>query len=183
VANATLSAHTSATEDLLSSPFATPFPSLRAQFRPIFQLESNCPSIPFQPRSIRPCFTSEEAENLLASFQNNVNFWYPTVSKSTLQRLFEKVRNGFVGNSCEDCAALLVMALGAASELIHLVHSDNKGGGFETRQHQNELMTMASVCFDEAMKLLIVASMELSTISTQCVFLAASVDGLPIEKN
>jgi hypothetical protein len=72
------------------------------------------------------------------------------------------------------------MALGAASELIHLVHSDNKGGGFETRQHQSELMAMASVCFDEAMKILIVASMELSTLSTQCVFLAASVDTLPI---
>lgn len=173
VANATLSAHTSATEDLLSSPYAAPFPSLRSQFRPIFQLESKCPPLPFSPRSIKPCFTTDEAERLLASFQSNVNFWYPTVSKATLQDLFEKVRNGFVGNSCEDCAALLVMALGAASELIHLVHSDTKNNGFETRRHQSELMTMASVCFDEAMKLLTVAHMEVSTLATQCVFLAA----------
>lgn len=78
-----------------------------------------------------------------------------------------------MGNSCEDCAALLVMALGAASELIHLVHSDSKNNGFETRRHQSELMTMASVCFDEAMKLLTVAFMEVSTLATQCVFLAA----------
>lgn len=67
------------------------------------------------------------------------------------------------------------MALGAASELIQLVHSSSKSHGFESRQQQSELMTMASVCFDEAMKLLNVAYMEISTISTQCVFLAASV--------
>jgi hypothetical protein len=102
-----------------------------------------------------------------------VNFWYPIVSKTTLQSLFEKVQNGFSGNTCEDCAALLVMALGAASELIHLVHSNSENSGFETRRHQSELMTMASVCFDEAMKLLTVAYMEISTLATQCVFLAA----------
>jgi hypothetical protein len=136
VANATLSAHTSATEDLLSSPYAIPFPSLRSYFQPIFQLESNSSAIAFSPRSIRPCFTLDEAERLLASFQGNVNFWYPIVSKTTLQNLFEKVRNGFVGNTCEDCAALLVMALGAASELIHLVHSNTDNNGFETRRHQ-----------------------------------------------
>jgi hypothetical protein len=176
VANATIpSTHISATEDLLNSSVAAPFPSLRAQFRPIFQLESSCPPIPFQPRSIRPVFTIEEAERLLTSFQLNVNFWYPTVSKATLQILFEKMQNGFIGNSCEDCAALLVLALGAASELIKLVHSSVEPRGFESRQHQSELMTMATVCFDEAMKLLSVAYMEISTISTQCVFLAAFV--------
>jgi len=174
VANATIpSTHISATEDLLISPIAAPYPSLRAQFRPIFLLESRCPAIPFQPRSIRPVFTTSEAERLLNSFQRNVNFWYPTVSKATLQNLFERVRNGFVENTCEDCAALLVMALGAASELVQLVHSSTKSHGFESRQHQSELMTMASVCYDEAMKLLNVAYMEISTISTQCVFLAA----------
>lgn len=98
------------------------------------------------------------------------------MSKSTLQNLFERVRNGFVANTCEDCAALLVMALGAASELVQLVHASAKSHGFESRQQQSELMTMASVCFDEAMKLLNVAYMEISTISTQCVFLAASVE-------
>lgn len=65
------------------------------------------------------------------------------------------------------------MALGAASELVEFVKGDNKRNGFESRQLQNELATMATVCFDEAMKLLTVASMELSTVATQCVFLAA----------
>jgi hypothetical protein len=97
------------------------------------------------------------------------------VSKATLQILFEKMQNGFIGNSCEDCAALLILALGAASELIKLVHSSVEPRGFESRQHQSELMTMATICFDEAMKLLSVAYMEISTISTQCVFLAAFV--------
>jgi hypothetical protein len=108
----------------------------------------------------------------------NVNFWYPTVSKATLQILFEKMQNGFTGNSCEDCAALLVLALGAASELIKVVHSSGERRNFESRQHQSELMAMAAVCFDEAMKLLTVAHMEISTISTQCVFLAAFVKPL-----
>ncbi|KAF8855543.1 hypothetical protein BDZ45DRAFT_626148 [Acephala macrosclerotiorum] len=174
VANATIpSTHISATQDLLSGSFAAPFPSLRAQFHPIFLLESKCPPIPIQPRSIRPVFTTDEAERLLTAFQQNVNFWYPTVSKATLQTLFEKVRNGFVENTCEDCAALLVMALGAASELIHVVYSQTESRGFESRQQQSELMAMASVCFDEAMKLLTVAYMEISTIATQCIFLAA----------
>jgi hypothetical protein len=120
---------------------------------------------------------------LLTSFQRNVNFWYPTVSKVTLQVLFEKARNGFVGNSCEDCAALLVLALGAASEFIQLVHSDTESLGFESRQQQSELMAMASVCFDEAMKLLTVAYMEISTISTQCLFLAAYFNSHPTNSN
>lgn len=72
-----------------------------------------------------------------------------------------------------ECAALLVMALGAASELIHFVHSGNENNGFEIRRQQNELMDMASVCFDESMKLLPVAYMEVSTLATQCIFLAA----------
>jgi len=179
VANATIpSTHISATEDLLNSSVAAPFPSLRAKFRPIFLLESTSPAIPFQPRSIRPVFTREEAERLLKSFQLNVNFWYPTVSKNTLQTLFEKMQDGFFGNTCEDCAALLVLALGAASELIKLVHSSGEHRGFESRQHQGELMSMATVCFDEAMKLLTVAYMEVSPIATQCVFLAAYVGPL-----
>ncbi|KUJ11143.1 putative C6 transcription factor [Mollisia scopiformis] len=174
VANATISStHISATQDLLSGSFAAPFPSLRAQFHPIFLLESKCPPMPVQPRSIRPVFTTDEAERLLTSFQRNVNFWYPTVSKATLQVLFEKVRNGFMGNTCEDCAALLVMALGAASELIHVVFSQTESRGFQSRQQQSELMTIANVCFDEALKLLTVAYMDVSTIATQCVFLAA----------
>jgi hypothetical protein len=176
VANATLpSTHISATEDLLSSPLAAQFPSLRAHFRPIFLLESSCPPIPFHPRSARPTFTTEEAERLLTSFQSNVNFWYPTVSKTALQFLFEKAQNGFVDNTSEDCAALLVLALGAASELITLIYSDDEHSDFESRRHQSELMAMASVCFDEAMKLLSIAYMEVSTIATQCVFLAAYV--------
>jgi hypothetical protein len=113
----------------------------------------------------------------------NVNFWYPTVSKSTLQTLFEKMQNGFIGNSCEDCAALLVLALGAASELIKLAHSGGEHRGFESRQHQGELMAMATVCFDEAMKLLTVAYMEISIISTQCVFLAAFVNPRSFPEN
>jgi hypothetical protein len=125
---------------------------------------------------MRPVFTTEEAERLLTSFQLNVNFWYPTVSKAMLQTLFEKMQNGFIGNSCEDCAALLVLGLGAASELIKFTHSSEKHRGFESRQHQGELMAMATVCFDEAMKLLAMAYMEISTISTQCVFLAAFVE-------
>lgn len=92
-----------------------------------------------------------------------------------MQILFEKIQNGFTGNSCKDCAALLVLALGAASEFIKLVHSSVEPRGFESRQHQSELMTMATVCFDEAMKFLGVAYMEISTIATQCVFLAAFV--------
>jgi hypothetical protein len=104
-----------------------------------------------------------------------VNFWYPTVSKTTLQFLFEKAQNGFVDNTSEDCAALLVLALGAASELLTLIYSNDEHSDFESRRHQSELMAMASVCFDEAMKLVSIAYMEVSTIATQCVFLAAYV--------
>ncbi len=177
MANAIIpSTHISATEDfLLSSLFAAPFPSLRQQVKPIFQLENHCPPIPFHPRSIRPVFTTEEAGHLLSSFQANVNFWYPIVSKATLQNLFDRAQNGFIDNSCDDCAALLVMALGAASEFVNLVHNHDGPHDFESRQHQSELMAMASVCFDEAMKLLTVAYMEISTRSTQCIFLAAFV--------
>ena len=155
------------------SPFAASFPSLRTIFRPIFLLEKNRPPIPFQARSIRPVFTTDEVQRLITSFQNNVNFWYPTVSKITLQCLFERAQNGFVDNTCEDCAALLMLALGAASELIKPVHLENEQPSFEARRRQSELMTMASVCFEEAIKLLSLAYMEISTISTQCVFLAA----------
>lgn len=74
-----------------------------------------------------------------------------------------------------ECAALLVVGLGAASEYINLVNSGAENSGFETRRHQSELMSMGSVCFDEAMKLLTVAYMEVSTLATQCLFLTAWV--------
>ncbi|KAF4627492.1 hypothetical protein G7Y89_g10663 [Cudoniella acicularis] len=175
VANASLPNHISATEDLLSSPLAEPFPSLIEQFKSIFQLESKRPSMSFQYRFTKPVFTPDEANRLISSFQATVNFWYPTVSKTNLEILFEKVQTGFHENSSEDCLALLVMALGAASELVKYASLDEDHRNFESRQQQSELSTMAHVCFDEAIKLLPVAYMEVSTTSAQCVFLAATM--------
>ncbi|CAG8971420.1 hypothetical protein HYALB_00002002 [Hymenoscyphus albidus] len=175
VANASLPSHVSATEDLLSSTLAQPFPSLIEQFRPIFLLESKRTPLPFQNRFTRsPVFTPEEANRLIASFQATVNFWYPCVSKATLDVLFDRVQSGFTEGSCEDCLALLVLALGAASELVvECANVEDEYRSFEVRQVQNELSNMANVCFDEANKLLVVACMEVSTISAQCVFLAS----------
>ncbi|KAH8646572.1 putative C6 transcription factor [Tricladium varicosporioides] len=173
VANASLPSHVSATEDLLSSPLAQPFPSLIEQFKPIFHLESHRPPMSFSYRFTRPVFTPEEASRLIASFQANVNFWYPVISKITLETVYEKVTTGFNDPTCEDCLALLVMALGAASELVKYASLDEDRRNFESRQQQSELGTMANVCFDEAVKLLPVAYMEVSTTSAQCVFLAA----------
>lgn len=88
--------------------------------------------------------------------------------------LFDRVQNGFTENSCEDCLALLVLALGAASELVvKHANSEDDYRSFDSRQQQNELSNMANVCFDEASKLLVVAYTEVSTISAQCVFLAS----------
>ncbi|EPE25849.1 Zn2/Cys6 DNA-binding protein [Glarea lozoyensis ATCC 20868] len=174
VANASLPSHVSATEDLLSSTLAQPFPSLIEQFRPIFLLESRRPPLPFQSRFTRsPVFTPNEANRLIASFQSTLNFWYPVISKANLDVLFDRIQNGFSNNSCEDCLALLVLALGAASELVKYTNSDETYRSFDSRQQQSELSNMASVCFDEASKLLAVAYMEVSTTSAQCVFLSA----------
>jgi hypothetical protein len=120
-------------------------------------------------------FTPHEANRLIASFQSSINFWYPVISKATLDILFDRIQNGFSNNSCEDCLALLVLALGAASELVKFANSEATYQTFDSRQQQSELSTMASVCFDEASKLLAVAYMEVSTISAQCVFLSAFV--------
>jgi hypothetical protein len=120
-------------------------------------------------------FTPNEANRLIASFQSTINFWYPVISKATLDVLFDRIQNGFSNNSCEDCLALLVLALGAASELVKYTNSDESYRSFDSRQQQSELSNMASVCFDEASKLLVVAYMEVSTTSAQCVFLSAFV--------
>ncbi|KAG9236460.1 putative C6 transcription factor [Amylocarpus encephaloides] len=174
VANASLPSHVSATEDLLSSVLAQPFPSLLEQFRPIFLLESKRQSLPFQGCFTRsPSFTREETSRLLASYQATMNFCYPVLCKATLDTVFDRVQSGFSNNSCEDCLALLVLALGAASELVKYTSSEDDYRSFDSRQQQRELSTMATVCFDEALKLLSVAYMEVSTISAQCVFLSA----------
>jgi hypothetical protein len=73
---------------------------------------------------------------------------------------------------------LIVMALGAAAELVKYSSMDaldDERTSFDTRQQQSELSTMASVCFDEALKLLGIAYMEVSTVSAQCIFLAGYI--------
>lgn len=156
--------HTSATEEVLSWAIFSPFPTLRAtEYHPVFQLEHTRPPLAIRQNVVYPFVAEFESQVLADAFQRNVNFWYPTMSLWTVGRLWQKIRHNDYDCSLESCAALLVMALGSACELIESIKSQQEGA--------NAYPKNAGLLYlDAAMKLLPVATTENSALAVQCLF-------------
>ncbi|KAL4875253.1 hypothetical protein BJY04DRAFT_224223 [Aspergillus karnatakaensis] len=172
ISNAILSQfHSSTTESILAWPHFKDSHSLRQNYRgSVFHLESL--RTPFKPKStgVLPYATKSDVQSILRSFEDNVNFWYPTLSRSRAAEIELRVLSGGLDESLDSCLALLVMALGCASELIHCSATDTSRSNLE-QQHRWQLIS--ALYFDFAFKKIHLAQAECSTEAVQCLFFTA----------
>jgi hypothetical protein len=176
ISNATLSAfHASTTESILAWPHFNDFQSLREDHSfSVFHLESS--RAPLAPRAatVHPYASRSEIDRVVHSFQRNVNFWYPTMSVAQAAEVQVHIAAGMFGDSVKSCLALLVMALGCASELIcsYAAHEDPDSDELELRSHRR---AMGELYFDCAFKKIYLAQAECSVDAVQSLFFTAYI--------
>lgn len=171
------SMHTSTTESVLQWPHFDVFPSLRNDYVSIFELEQSRPALEMKPPStVYPFVPEENADVILEAFQNNVNFWYPTMSRDQLSkvRLMSKCLNASVTEECtvDSCLAHLTMALGCASQTIAGLSSGTRLTDEELKKRAL-WRERADLYFDHALRRLHVVHMDVSSVATQCLFFTA----------
>lgn len=170
--------HTSTTESVLQWPHFDVFPSLRNDYVSIFELEQSRTPLKLRsgPTTVYPYVTAEQIEATLESFQHNVNFWYPTMSRNQLDkaRLMAKMLNAGIPeeNSIEACLAHLTMALGCASQTIAGLASGTLPSE-EELMRRAKLREMGDLYFETALKTLHVVHMDVGSTATQCLFFTA----------
>ncbi|KAL2832617.1 hypothetical protein BDW59DRAFT_139484 [Aspergillus cavernicola] len=174
ISNAILSQfHSSTTESILAWPHFKESHALRQNYRgSVFHLESL--RAPFKHRSsgILPYVSKAEVDRILHSFERNINFWYPTLSRATSTEVEMQVLSNSLDEGTNACLALLVMALGCASELIHSVAADSRADPIELEQ-QHRWQLMSGLYFDLAFRKIHLAQAECTTEAVQCLFFTA----------
>ncbi|KAL4992664.1 hypothetical protein BDW68DRAFT_195121 [Aspergillus falconensis] len=163
--------HSSTTESILAWPHFKDLQALRRNYRgSVFQLESQ--RAPFRHRSsgVLPYMGQEELDCVLGSFERNVNFWYPTLSRATRTEVEVRVLSNSLDEDIDSCLALLVMALGCASELVRCVTTDSSDT-LDTKQHRWQLLS--GLYFNLAFRKIYLAQAECSTEAVQCLFYTA----------
>ncbi|KAH1283882.1 hypothetical protein KXW98_009107 [Aspergillus fumigatus] len=174
ISNATLSAfHASTTESILAWPHFNDFQSLREDHSfSVFHLESSRAPLAPRPTTVHPYASRSEIDRVVHSFQRNVNFWYPTMSVAQAAEVQVHIAAGVFGDSVKSCLALLVMALGCASELIcsYAAHEDPNSEELELRSHRR---AMGEIYFDCAFKKIYLAQAECTVDAVQSLFFTA----------
>ncbi|RLM00075.1 hypothetical protein CFD26_105778 [Aspergillus turcosus] len=173
ISNATLSAfHASTTECILAWPHFNDFQSLREDHSfSVFHLESSRAPLTTRPATVHPYASRSEIDRIMHSFQRNVNFWYPTMSIGQTAEVQVHIAAGVFGDSVKSCLALLVMALGCASELIcsYAGNEDPDSEELELRSHRR---AMGEIYFDCAFKKIYLAQADCSVDAVQSIFFA-----------
>ncbi|KAL5335052.1 hypothetical protein BJX70DRAFT_333930 [Aspergillus crustosus] len=173
ISNAILSQfHSSTTESILAWPHFRHSHALRQNYRgSVFHLESLRPSLKIQAAGI-PYTSNAEVRAILQSLEDNVNFWYPTLSRAKRAEIELRVLSHGIDDGIESCLTLLAMALGCASELIYCVSTENvESPSDEEQAHRWKLMS--GVYFNLAFKKIHLAQAECSTEAVQCLFFTA----------
>lgn len=171
ISNAALSPlHASTTESILAWPQFAGFHALRHDHStPVFQLESTRPPLPSRPVAIHPYIGKYEIDETVQSFERNINFWYPTMSREKTMQLRRDIMSGVIDESTGSCLAFLVIALGCAGELI-CNFAENENPDSESLDLQNQRRTMSELYFDIAFKKIYLAQAECSVEAAQCLF-------------
>lgn len=169
--------HTSTTESVLQWPHFNAFPSLRNDYVAIFDLEQSRPPVKMSSMPTKYASVSnQEMDDTLESFQNNINFWYPTMTRHQLDkvRLMVKCFNAGVAeeHTVETCLAHLTVALGCASQTIGGMASGTTLSEEEssTRASRRE---MGDFHFNHALRMLHIVHMDVGSVATQCLFFTA----------
>jgi hypothetical protein len=118
--------------------------------------------------------SKSEIDSILQSFEHHVNFWYPTLSRAAKAEVELQVLSHGLDEGINSCLALLVMALGCASELIHCVTTDSLADS-AALENQHRWQLMSGLYFDLAFKQIHLAQAECTTEAVQCLFFTAWV--------
>jgi hypothetical protein len=119
-----------------------------------------------------PYLTSTEIEQIIYSFEHNVNSWYPTVSQTKLKMARSLIAAGKLDDSTTSCFVLSVMALGCTSQACSgLVAGVNLS--MDEKQYRASRREMAQLYMDGLLKKLHLVHMEMSAPAVQCLFLVA----------
>ncbi|KAH8645821.1 hypothetical protein BX600DRAFT_478032 [Xylariales sp. PMI_506] len=171
------SLHTSTTESILAWSYFDAFPSIRQNYVSIFQLEQSRPRLQMRSSLMYPYLSGAELETILNSFQDAVNFWYPTLSLTQLDHVRLLVSHGLhegTDDPVAACCAQLVMALGCASEVVHgLVQNEDVVPTQEDIRAKNARRAMGELYFDGAMRSLHAVHAEMSCAAVQSLFFTA----------
>jgi hypothetical protein len=165
--------HTSTTESILAWPQFREFGVLRQEHsKSVFQLESSRPSLPLSTHTMHPYASEEEVAEIVQSFEMNVNFWYPTMTRSVTIELQQRILSGLLDDSTNSCLAYLIMALGCATQLVHAI-TENVTSNMDEKAATRKYRAMSKMYFDIALKKIHIAQSECSKEATQCLFFTA----------
>ncbi|OQV10827.1 Fungal Zn2-Cys6 binuclear cluster domain-containing protein isoform 8 [Cladophialophora immunda] len=173
VQNASLSPlHISTTENILAWPHFDCYPLLREAERvSIFNLEQGrAPSAGMELSPVLPFISIGEIEAITMAFEQNINFWYPTMSKGMLDQLKDKLSTGRLSNDCNSCLALLVMALSCACEFTVSTLRDDLEGDTNSLPRRKK---MGEMYFDCAMNRMHIPHQEVSRAALHCLLFTA----------
>ncbi|KAL3438226.1 hypothetical protein BDV09DRAFT_205637 [Aspergillus tetrazonus] len=164
--------HSSTTESILAWPHFKDLQTLRRNYRgSVFQLESQRAPLRNRSSVVLPYMGQEELDRLLNSFERNVNFWYPTLSQTTRTEVEVRVLSNSLEEDVDSCLALLVMALGCASELVRCATTDRPDTPDAEKLRRWQLLS--GLYFDIAFKKIYLAQAESCTEAVQCLFYTA----------
>ncbi|KAI5458541.1 hypothetical protein BGZ63DRAFT_391585 [Mariannaea sp. PMI_226] len=168
------SMHTSTTESLLQWPHFDPYPSLRTDHTSIFHLEQSRSPLKMRPTTMYPYVAMEEIDSILDSFQHNVNFWYPTMSQSQIQKIRSTMESGVPPEDTVDaCLTLLTLALGCASQIISGLRRDADTLSEDEIRKRLLKRNLADIYFESALRKMHAAHLSVNSEATQCLFFAA----------
>lgn len=174
ISNAMISSfHQSTTEAVLAWSIFDKFPSLCSERNvSFFNLEKSRPSLlERKTTAICPYLVPGDVRTITLSFQKSVNFWYPVLSNPRIKQLEEKVNGANLEPGTNSCLAMLMMALGCASEVA--VYTGNEVD-IERDKKGAPSWSLSGKFFDVALKMIHHAHMETSAEATQCLFYTGS---------
>ncbi|KAH8697870.1 putative C6 transcription factor [Talaromyces proteolyticus] len=174
ISNAILSQfHSSTTESILTWPHLQDFHALRQNYSgSVFHLESLRPPLKHRTAGIVPYASKSEVECILQSFERNINFWYPTLSRATAIMVQQQILSNNLDEDISSCLSILVMALGCASELVHSATVDTIEKSTYSEQ-RDRWQLISALYFDYAFKRIHLAQAECTTEAVQCLFFTA----------
>lgn len=176
ISNAILSPfHASTTESILSWPHFGEFRSLIKESKfSVFQLENARRPLSHRPSPPQPYMTKGDIEKTIRSFERGINFWYPTMARSTAKSLKEYLSSGAIEESTRSCLALLVMALGCSSELVGLF-TTKETPDTHSVEMESQQRFLGSMYFECAFKKIPLAQAEFTADAVQCLFFTGYV--------
>ncbi|TEA11550.1 Echinocandin B biosynthetic cluster transcription factor ecdB [Colletotrichum sidae] len=168
------SMHTSTTESVLQWPHFDVFPSVRDGYVSIFHLEQSRPAVKTRSATMYPYVTAEDVDGILDSFENTINFWYPTMSRGQLAQVRGLISDGIPeeDSSILVCLALLTMALGCAGQVTAAL-APGAALSDEERKRRASRKAVGDMFFDGVLKKLHVVHTNVGSTATHCLFFTA----------